>query len=354
MGAIPTTDARALFTKMLVDVYTERARPTLFLQSFFAAKEGSTKNISIEVQRGTEKVAVSVTRGTEGNRNTFSKSTEKIFTPEYYREYFDATELDLYDRLFGSSSIDAGVFADFTDQMADRLGMLQDKIERAYELQCAAVLLDGIITNVPGGYNIDFKRKADSLLDLGTINSNRYWTDNTNSTPHADLETACNFIRQKGKSQGAVLNAIMGSTALNTFLGNTKVTTRADIRNYSLDNVAAPQRNSVGASLHGQVSVGAYQVNLWSYPQFYDNASGVSTPYVDPKKVIILPEMPRFVLAYAAVPQIMKPGAALQRGKFVFGEYPDERNSAHIFDVKSAGLAVPVAVDQMYTVQVVA
>jgi len=350
---ISTTDARALFTKMLVDTYRERPRATSFLRSFFQVKESATKEISIEVQRGTERLAVDVQRGTEGNRNQWALSTEKIFVPPYYREYFDATELALYDRLFGSTEISLGVFTAFMDSVAEKLSILQDKIERAYELQCGQVFDTGIVT-LQAGTNIDFKRKAASLLDLGSINSNRYWTDNTNSTPHADLATACDFIRQKGKSQGATLNAIFGATALSTFLGNTKVTTRADIRNFSLDNVAAPQRNSVGGSLHGQVSVGAYNVNIWSYPETYDTAGGVATPYVNAKKVILVPENPKFVLAFAGVPQLIDGNSVPQKGAFIFGNYTDERNSAHIFDIKSAGVAVPTAVDQIYTVQVVA
>lgn len=350
---ISTTDARALFTKMLVDAYRERTTPSGFLRSFFATKEAATKEISIEVMRGSEKVAVDVLRGTEGNRNSFSKSTEKIFIPPFYREYFDATELDLYDRLFGSTEISDGIFTAFIESVADKMRLLQDKIERAYELQCSQVFDTGIVA-LNQGTNIDFKRKAASLVDLGDINANRYWTDNTNSTPHADLENGAIFLRQKGKAQGGTVNAIFGSTALATFLGNTKVTNRADIRNFSLDAVAAPQRNSVGGTLHGQVSVGSYNVNIWSYPEYYDLANGTSTPYVDPKKVILLPEMPRFTLAFAAVPQLLTDGSAPKKGAFIFGDYVDERATAHIFDVKSAGVAIPVAVDQIYTVQVVA
>jgi len=350
---ISNTDARALFTKMLVEVYRERSTPTSFLRSFFAVKEAATKEISIEVMRGTEKVAVDVMRGTEGNRNAFSKSTEKIFIPPFYREYFDATELDLYDRLFGSTEISDGIFQAFMESVADKLRLLQDKIERSYELQCSEVFDTGIVS-LAAGTNIDFKRKAASLVDLGDINANRYWTDNTNSTPHADLQAGADFIRQKGKSQGATINAIFGSTALNTFLGNTKVQARADIKNFSLDAIASPQRNSVGASLHGQVAAGSYNINIWSYPEFYDDVNGTSTPYVDAKKVILLPEAPKFSLAFAAVPQLLTDGSMPKKGAYIISDYIDERNTAHIFDIKSAGVAIPVAVDQIYTVQVVA
>jgi hypothetical protein len=348
MSNISTTDARALFTKMLIDVYRERTAPTAFLRSFFPEKESPTKEISIEVQRGTEKIAVDVMRGTEGNRNSFNKSTEKIFVPPFYREYFDATELDLYDRLFGSTEIDNGIFNAFIESVADKLRMLQDKIERSYELQCAQVLETGIVT-LESGINIDFKRKSASLVDLG---SGEYWTNNGHDL-YADFEAGCNFLRQKGKVQGGTINAILGSSALAALQNNSVFKERQNLFNMALDMVHEPQRNAVGATLHGRLSAGSYKINLWAYPQFYDNAEGASTPYIDPTKVILLPEIPRFVLSYAAVPQLLNDGAAPRKGAYVISNYIDERNTAHIFDIKSAGVAIPVAVDQIYTMKVV-
>lgn len=346
---ISTTDARALYTKMLIDVYKERTTPTGFLRSFFPPVESETKEISIEVQRGTEKIAVDVQRGTEGNRNSFSRSTEKIFVPPYYREFFDATELDLYDRLFGSTEISDGIFTAFLNSVADKLRMLQDKIERAYEVQCSQVLHTGIV-ELKNGINIDFKRKAASLVSL---TSGNYWTVD-GQDPYADLEAGCNFLRQVGKTQGGTINAILGSNALSALLKNTEFLKRQNLFNMSLDTVREPQRNSVGGTLHGQLTVGSYKVNLWAYPEFYDNAAGVSTPYIDPSTVILLPESPRFKLSFAAVPRLLKDGAPAIKGAYLLGEYMDDRNVAHIMDIKSAGVALPVAVDQIYTVKVVA
>lgn len=346
---ISTTDARGLFTKMLIDVYRERITPMSFLRSFFPAVESPTKEISIEVQRGFEKIAVDVNRGTEGNRNTFSKSTEKIFIPPFYREFFDATELDLYDRLFASTEISNGIFTAFLESVAEKLRLLQDKIERAYELQCAQVLQTGIV-QLNAGIDIDFKRKAASLVDLG---AGQYWTT-SGQDPYADFEAGGNFLRQVGKATGGTINAILGTTALSALLQNSVFLTRQNLFNMALDTVHAPQRNSVGATLHGQITAGSYKVNLWAYPEFYDNASGVSTSYIDAKKVILLPEQPRFKLSFAAVPQLLKEGAAPKKGAYVISDYIDERNTAHIFDIKSAGVAIPVAVDQIYTMQATA
>jgi hypothetical protein len=334
---------------MLIDVYKERVTPTGFLRSFFPAIESETKEISIEVQRGTEKIAVDVQRGTEGNRNSFSKSTEKIFVPPYFREYFDATEIDLYDRLFGSTEISDGIFTQFLNSVADKLRSLQDKIERAYELQCAQVLQTGVVL-LKKGINIDFKRKAASLVDL---TAGQYWTVNGHD-PYKDLEAGCNFLRQVGKVQGGMINAILGSSALAALLANSVFLTRQNLFNMALDTVVAPQRNSVGATLHGVLTAGSYKILLWAYPEFYDDANGVSTPYIDPTNVILLPEQPRFKLAFAAVPRLLKDGQSAVKGAYLIGEYMSERNDAHIMDIKSAGVPIPVAVDQIYTVKVCA
>ena len=147
MSTISSVQARALFTIKLIAVYKERTVPTSFLRSFFKTKESDTKQLSIEVQRGTEMIAVDVERGTQGQLNKFSRSTEKIFVPPYYREYFDATDLDFYDRLFTQNgTIDVITFSQWLGTVVEKIAMLQDKIERAYELQCSQVFETGIVT----------------------------------------------------------------------------------------------------------------------------------------------------------------------------------------------------------------
>lgn len=350
---ISNTDARALFTKTLIDVYQQRSTPTAFLRSFFPTVTSPTKEVSIEVERGYEKVAVDVVRGTEGNRNTFSRSTEKIFVPPLFREYFDATQLDLYDRVLGSQgNAQAPLFAALMNSVSDRLGMLQDKIERSYELMCSQVLTTGIVT-LTAGTNIDFKRKATSLVDLNVGAGGGYFA--TNSDVFAQFEAAGNFLRTIGKSGDGTFNAICGTTALADLLKNTKFTDRQNLFNMALDQVVGPQRGALGMTYHGTITAGSYKIQLWAYPQFYDDATtGTSTAYVDPKKIIVIPSNPRFKLAFAAVPQLIgQPGQLPVQGAYVVGEFTDERKAVHDFDIQSAGVPIPVAVDQIYTMKAV-
>jgi len=347
---VPIQDAQSLFTKTLIAVYKEMPVVTGFLRSFFEPVESLSKEVSIAVQRGSEKVAVDVYRHSDGNRNTFDKATEKIMVPPLYDEYFTANEHRLYDQvIMALSEGNTALFAQMTQEQAEDLMELQKKIERAIEVQAKQILESGIV-ELKSGDNIDYKRKAASLVDKGAGN---YWTTGTVS-PYADLEAGCNFIRQKGKAQGAVFNAILGSEALEALLNNTIVQNRADIKSFTLDEVTAAVRDSVGASMHGTITCGSYRVRLWSYPEFYDNAAGGSVPYIDPKLVILLPENKIGKESYSAVPQLIQDGAIPQKGRFLIADYVDAKKTAHEVHIKSAPLMVPVKIDQIYTVQVIA
>lgn len=347
--AIPANQVRAQFTQALVAVYKERPIVTQFLRSFFPSVYKNTRYVSIEVQRGYEKVAVDVLRGTEGNRNEFGISTQKIFDPPMFKEYFDMTELDMYKVLLGQTDISEVQYGELLAQVTEKLGLLQDKIERAYEVMCSQALTTGIIT-MNNGENINFKRKADSLVDLG---SGDYWTV-SGADCYADFEAGCNFMRQVGKSQGGTINAILGSTALQALLTNSEFLERQNLFNMALDSVRPPQRDAVGATLHGQITAGSYKVNLWAYPEYYDATNGDSTPYVDPKKVILLPEAPKFNLSFAAVPKLIEAPGAQSVGAYTVNEYVDQRKSTHDIEIASAGVPIPVAIDQIYTMKVVA
>lgn len=347
--SIPAVQARPLFTKALVAQFKQLPVQTQFLSTFFPVVEKSTKELAIQIQRYKEKVAKDVERGTNGNRNQATKSTEKIFLPPLFKEYFDVTELHLYDRLFGATgNIDSALFNDLRDEAATELMELRKKIERAIELQCAQVLEDGIVT-LNSGENIDFKRKADSMVDLGAGN---YWTSAVN--PIEDIEAGCQFLRQVGKAQGNVFNMILGTDAKAALYDNTDLKETANLRRIDNVDLRMPQRNQVGGTSHGQISAGDYTVRIWTYPEYYDNDSDVSTAYMNSKKVVLIPENPKFIRGFAAVPQLIDEATTTTKGAFLVQEYKDRRKKTIDYEISSAPLAIPVAVDQIYTAQVVA
>jgi len=348
-GLIPVVQAQSLFTSKVIKVYKEQIAVSGFLKSFFTPTESFTKYVSIAVKRGFEKVAVDVNRFSDGNRNTFSTETQKDFLPPFYDEYLTANEHKLYDTVIAMSTTgNSTFFAQLAMELGVNVMEMQKKIERAIEVQCAQIFETGVVTLV-NGTDIDFKRQANSIVAYNVANDFSVGT----VSPFNVLQSGCEFIRKEGKFNGGTFNAILGSEALGALLENTKVRERGDVKDFTLDTVHEPQRNAEGATMHGILSCGSYKVRLWAYPQYYTNAAGVQTPYINPKKVTLLPDVTNFDLAYAAVPQLINEnGGIAQKGAYLVQDFRDEKAGAHEIHVKSAPLPIPTAIDTIYTVQV--
>lgn len=358
---IPVREARNIFTKKLIASWDELKdlMPSSFLGSFFTKTTSDTKEVSVEVRRGTEKLAVDVHRGTDGNRNAISKHSERIYIPPFYNEYLDATELDRYDLLFGQdiSSVSARTVQSVIASALENMQILKKKIERSYELQAAQVFTTGIV-QLNSGDNIDYKRKAGSMV---VKSAPGYWTVTT-VDPRDDLKAGCKFLRQNGRAGDGEFHAIMGDDVLSAFLANPFIV-NADIKDVSLSDLRMPQANAEGGVYHGVISAGPYKVHLWSYPQYYDNASGTSTPYLSSDQFVLLPKTSgRYTFAYASVPMLVRDVRNTEfpeiigqvESDYVINNYIDPGKKKHVFEILSAGLAVPVSIDRIYSSKVVA
>lgn len=359
--AIPSTEVRGLFTKYVVEKLDIKPSPTAFLKSFFKTKTTAAKNVSIEVRRHHEPIAVDILRGTGGNLNQWGRSTEKVITPPYFEERFNLNELDGYDRIFGGQQeIEAYQFAMVADESGDKLQLLKDKINRAYELMAAQVLQTGIVTLVNGD-NIDFKRQSTSKVVLGAGN---WWTEAA-INPDTTLEAAAKFIRTQGLFVGGEFNVILGSKAWAAFRGNAKKQAQDDVKQWKLSDIVSPIPFGSGSTFLGRTSAGAYNFNLWGYEQFYNPAGTDKTgklPYIAPENIIVLPNDMSFTFAYAGVPHIrrnvnnvaMPEYVAYSPGEFFVDNWIDGNTANHVFAVKSAGVPIPTQVDAIYTAQVTA
>lgn len=359
---ITLSQARALYTQMLIDVYQETVQPSFFLTSFFREKYSPTKYISAEITRTTEKMATDVAPGTEGNRNQWTKSTQKIWDLPTYREFFDATEFDVYDRVVGSQRGDnAELFASLVTETSDKLREIENKIRRAREFQAAQVFHTGIVQFK--GWQIDYKRRAASIRDLGVAAGATYggYWDANGVDPIIEIKDACKWLRQNGKVMTNRFNLILGEGAAHALLNNTKVLARQNFFNMKLDNITTPRADSEGVFFLGTIAAETYTVDLWSYPEYYDDPADATgntmLPYIETDKAILLPGGPlRFVFAHGLVPQLVtdSQGRPPKQAPWVYGEFIDERRASHIFDVQTRCLAVPIAVDSVVTMKTIA
>lgn len=352
------------YTQRMVDIYHEKVKPTNFLRSYFPSKVVPTKLISYMVSRGFEQVAIDVWRGDEGNRNQWTQSSEKILEPFYFRENFDLTSLQVYDALFMPQlQQNTAQIMLLLDTIVEKQLEQQYKIERAIEIMCAQVLQTRKLTGRTGGTGVtyDFMAKAESFLTPTTA-----W-DQAGSDPFKDIAKQCDFLRTKGKMMGKTVDVIMDEVAMAAFLGNAKVLARQNLFNYQPDQLTQPiaQAESVGSVELGIFTANGYRCRLTSYNQYYDtniavaadgkNVTATATPYLNPGIVIILPSNAdmKFATYFGAVPQVVMPGAMPIVGDFVNWDWQTPDRKAHLFEVESAPLVVPIKIDQITSIQAV-
>lgn len=366
MPNIPIGQARQRFTMMLADFMVQNVRPNTFLQSFFTEKMNPARYVNIDYLRFAETVADDVVRGTEGNRNDFGKNTNKTFDPPLYKEYFDVTQLDGYDRAIGSTAMNAGMtdpgaYAYLIQGANMRIEALQNKISRAINNSIVQALSTGTIKYKAAG-DFDTLRRSDSFIDAGT---GFYWDDD-GTDPYAQLEADCKWVRGYGKATSNHFNVVLGDKALRILLNNSVVRGRNDLKMWKLDDINTPQVNGTGGMYHGTISAGSYVCHLWTFVDPYDtlDASGnpVPTTILPSNLVYVMPTQPRWLLTYSQCPQIMLQYATTGtpiansglvprdvNGKFVVSDYIDPKLSAHLVQVMSAPLPILVGKDQVRT-----
>lgn len=351
---ISLSQHRAGITQTAIAKYSDRSKPKSGLLSFFKPKTTTAKKVSIEVRRNGRKISVDVQRCTDPVRNIFSKSTEKIFEPPFHSESFDFTACEAYERTFGSDNAPSKYDAkSMVGDAAENLAAIEDKIMRAKIKQAADVLQTGVVT-IKNGDSIDFKRKAASMKVLA---GGAKWDAPSTADPLQDLYDGLEFLRTQGLSSGTSINALFGTNAMSNFLSNAKVKELADFRNIKRLEIGMPQFNeTTGMVFHGQIAAKDYIVNLWTFVDSYEDATGADVKYIDTNNAILVADDFEGDLVHAGVPTIKKDGegnAAVVSvaGEVVVHDVVDQVKRTWQLIAESAPLVVPVSIDRIYTIK---
>jgi hypothetical protein len=330
-----------------------------FLRAYFPSDTTREASVRFEVQRGTEKIAVDIMRGSRGIRNTFSKWSLKEYLPPFYKEFFDATELDHYDRVFGAKGepTDAEILGILARDIATHYIEIRAKIERRKELQCSQVLETGVVT-MQNGDNLDYKRKSESMVDL--IGAGGYWST-ADTDVESQLKAGGEFIRRYGKNGTPEFDIIMGGSSWLALKKTNYFTVPANFRQVQLIDIRRPVATSFGAAYHGQLIAGPYILNVWTYDEIYEDADGNQVRYWPDNYAVMIPVSgTRFKVAHAGLPTVMKLADGTEFSETIarvageYGRYDlvDRNASAHYFFLMSACAAMPVTVDMIYTMKV--
>lgn len=362
--AISITEASSTIVNAVVTGFKDRERPTMFLQSFFPANFRRSKGVKFNVKRRGRPVAVDVARYSNGERVKMSYSDQKLFVPPFFNNSIMLNDHELYMNVVGmTATMNQGTLPAgqesllqanldlFREDIQEEMEDVQDMQVRAVELMCAQALKSGIIT-LENGDNVDYKRKAASTVDLGAGN---YWTTGT-VNPFGTLAAMCRFIRTEGMSGATEFDALVGIEALEALESNDIFQERMDLRNFNSGTMAMPSRPQQGAEWHGRMKCENFIVNIWTYDQYYDDpVTSTTTPYLDPKEVIVVSPDAVFSTEYCMVPQVLRADFTVpQTSEFLIQQFINEDKGTDEMKVKCAPLPILKSVDRVVTYQVVA
>lgn len=361
MAFIDSSAIRPKFTSDLVAAYKSSLNATTFLQSKFKRVTKDTDYLEWNIQRFSENVAQDVARGADGNRNSYATMVQKVEQPPLYYEYLDVMQLEGYNRAFGSVSMSDSTYRDFRETATFHVKQMINKIDRAYELQAQSVLLTGKIITATNG-TTDFLRKAASIVAYGIGID---WSQ-AGVNPKDLIKQGCIFNRTVGKASSNVFDCIMGDGAYTAFINNVNIQNEAQKLWSVLTKLEEPTPRGDGSTFMGQISAGPYKVNVFCYPEYYTNTTEVpntSLPYVPSNAIIITPSDPYFIHGFAMVPRLPDYmgmaesgfGNAIggeegtNKGQYFISEFVDMKRTAWYMAAKSAGMTIPIGVDQIFT-----
>jgi hypothetical protein len=352
----------------MIEAFRQKKAPGLFLSGFFktpARNITKSRKVVIDIQRSGEQYAVDVVRGTGGRLSTRKRFTTKEYIPPVYDQFVALGEEELMERMPGQTEYDSPDFAAMVMAIiSDEQTEQQEMILRSIEYQAAQAFFTGQIVLVNGD-TIDFKQKATHNYEVGTS-----WSD-SGGTPIDDIQLALNLNRKDGKVDSDI--AIMSEESFADFIANAQVVAQADLRRIDRLDIKPPSMNTEGAAFHGTFSVGAYRIQLWTYPQFYQVPEGFGLAnegellnYIPSDRVLITSSKARFDLLFAGIPSVANRNdprlAALGLAGIPTNIATDFHPYSHLDEevlsikagVRSAPLCVPTQIDAFTVIDTVA
>jgi hypothetical protein len=357
--AISIIEHTPLMTSKVVGAFKEVINVAGGFSPWFPRETTPSFYVDVRTQRGSRKASVDVVRFTEGRATKMALGTESKFLPPYHEleYYFNRDEIYMRALEFGSLSSPQGNRM-IAQNALDNLIEQRNMIERAIRIQQADVFQTGIIT-LKNGDNIDYRRKAASMVDV-TTDGGVYWS-NTAATPLADIAKGGTFLRNVGTATGNVLNMVARSSVIANFFATTEVKDSADFRWIERVNVGMPEfTDSTGFTYSGQVAAGDFRVNIWSYDEIYEDENGNDVYYLDEANVVLLPVNFQGKTVFGALPG-MKDGTiggidtkipTAVEAEYLIRPFYDERTLSSGMKMSSAPIVIPITVDRIYTMKV--
>jgi len=313
--------------QVMLEAMKQNPRPTTFLQKLLVGKRTAETSdiVEIDIEKGGRRISSYVTRTANPSAVGKNGFTTNLHNTPYISEEITYTAKDMMDRLPGENSYSGGVPGSRRDaKVAAWLNQLQDRLIRREEQQVAEAIQTGKLVIAGSGvsYTVDFQMAGTHII---TYSNTDLWSSTADKL--AQFETWAQLIRTAG-APGAT-DIILGTDAAALLLKDTNF--RAEMLTTSgMNNI---QMNIVNDDAGESTFLGTLRrpglsVNLYTYQGQYTSEAGVATPYIDPKKVVMLSRNMRSEMHYGPIYNLLH--GTMVAEKFPFMYQDENGKNGHV------------------------
>jgi len=295
-------------TRRLISAYYKEAGTTAFISGMFRARPENFydgEKVEVDIVRSEEDVAIVVQDLSSNHRmNSFDQYTSKEFTAPVLKEGVPLNSYDLIKRMPGETNFQNPNYrANIIKKMFSGMRQIERKFRRSIELQSSQIMQTGAVTLTDSAgaslYALNFQPKAAHFPTAAVT-----WATATLAQKLGNIGALCDAIRSNGLTSPDQI--VFGVDAWENLLSTAGfLDTRYDSRRADIGTITSMESVGEGGIYRGTIEVGNYKLDVYTYDGRYkDPVTGVSTPYMDPGKVIVRSSTARLDATFGGIPHI--------------------------------------------------
>lgn len=335
------------------------------LSNFFPRQTIGTNMVSSLVKKNKNFISFDVVNYGEGKFNKESKIVENFYKPPVHEESYFFEDNSLYMTTIAKGLMNnAAVNTQIAQKALDQMRLNKEMIERSIIKQQWDFATSGII-KLKNNDNVNYQRSADSIVNVTTASGygGTYWSVSASAKPLTDYQKAGAYLRNGAYSTARTFYSVMKSSTYNKLsqideikeILNSRRANRAELHMPEIDLVA-------GMAYQGTLSTTDFEVILVTYDDSYTNPETLAkVDYLADDLVVNIPTdfMGKTIFAALKTKGQTDLGVpanipALIEKEYVMRSFWDDRTLTGGLMLNSSPLVIPVDVDLIHTMKVLA
>lgn len=332
------------------------------ISNFFPRQTIATNMVSTLIKKNKNYISLDIVNYGEGKFNKESKVQENFYVPPVYEEgyFFDTDSLYMTTVANGLlTSVPAN--NQIAQKALNQMRLNREMIERSIIKQQWDFATTGIVV-LKNGDNVNYQRSAASIVDITSYGAT-YWNDSALSHPLDDYQKAGAYLRNKGRSKARTFYSIMKSSTYNLLVKNTEIKELLNSRRANRAELHMPEIDLVsGMNYQGTLSTTDFEIILVTYDDSYlSPTTNLDVDFLADNLVVNIPTDFKGATIFAALKAkgmanvgVNANVPVLKEAEYSLRDFWDDRSLTGGLLLNSSPLVMPVDVDLIHTMKVLA